>query len=79
MDSLTGPVQWPPSPELLLKASLIGKDLREIETPAAVLDVAVLRKNCALMLKTVDTLQVGFRAHVKTHKVSPEFCSAYDR
>jgi len=70
MESLTGPVQWPPSPEALLKATFIGKDLREIETPAAVLDAAVLRKNCALMLQTVDALGIRFRAHVKTHKVS---------
>jgi hypothetical protein len=40
-----------------------------------VLDAAVVRRNCKLMLDTARELGVGFRAHVKTHKVSFEaFC-----
>jgi D-serine deaminase-like pyridoxal phosphate-dependent protein len=30
----------------------------------------VVRRNCKLMLDTARELGVGFRAHVKTHKVS---------
>jgi hypothetical protein len=37
-----------------------------------VLDAAVVRRNCKLMLDTARELGVGFRAHVKTHKVSSE-------
>ena len=48
----------------------IGKDLEEVPTPAAVLDVAIVKRHCSAMLQAVQELGVGFRAHVKTHKVS---------
>jgi D-serine deaminase-like pyridoxal phosphate-dependent protein len=58
------------SPAEALKECYIGKSLSEIPTPAAIIDVAKVRKNCKLMLEAASTLEVSFRAHVKTHKVS---------
>lgn len=57
-----------PSPSAL-QLHYIGKSLSEIQPPAAILDLAVIRRNCQHMLETTKKLQVGFRAHVKTHKV----------
>ena len=52
-----------------LEETFVGKNLREVPTPAAVVDRAVVRRNCDQMLKACETLQVDFRPHVKTHKV----------
>ena len=52
-----------------LRQAFIGKTLRNVPTPAAVLDRAVVQRNCLQMLKACEALQVGFRPHVKTHKV----------
>jgi D-serine deaminase-like pyridoxal phosphate-dependent protein len=53
-----------------LQQFYIGKDIKDVPKPAAILDVAIIRRHCETMLQTVKTLNVGFRAHVKTHKVS---------
>lgn len=68
MTSPTSLLYPSPSPAAL-KLQFVGKRLQEVQAPAAVLDVAVIRRNCKLMLDTVAKLNVGFRAHVKTHKV----------
>lgn len=47
----------------------VGKDIADVPKPAAVLDRAIIRRHCERMKRTVKTLSVGFRAHVKTHKV----------
>ena len=52
-----------------LRQVFIGKSLRNVPTPAAVLDKAVVQRNCLQMLKACEALQVEFRPHVKTHKV----------
>jgi hypothetical protein len=71
IDASLGNLLWPqPTPESL-KAQYIGTDIRDLDGPAVVLDLAVLKRNCDLMLKTTEALQVQWRAHVKTHKVSP--------
>jgi D-serine ammonia-lyase len=54
----------------LLTEQFVGKHVHEIQTPAAILDVAVIKRNCARMLGTTQALGVEFRAHVKTHKVN---------
>lgn len=64
------PTAYPPAPETLLKQSFVGKDLRDIDGPAAVLDIALIRRNCQLMHDAVDALKLDFRAHVKTHKTT---------
>lgn len=57
-----------PSQEDLQKF-YVGKDISDVPKPAAVLDVAIIRRHCETMLRTIKTLDVGFRAHVKSHKV----------
>lgn len=52
-----------------LKRTLIRKSLKDIDAPAAVLDLAVLRRNCSGMLDMAKSLNLRFRAHIKTHKV----------
>ena len=52
-----------------LHEAFIGKNLKDVPTPAAVLDRAVVQRNCLQMLKACELLKLGFRPHVKTHKV----------
>lgn len=54
----------------VLRDFYLGKDVHDVPKPAAVLDVAKIRRHCQSMLDAVESLGVGFRAHVKTHKVS---------
>ncbi|KAB8224126.1 putative serine dehydratase domain-containing protein [Aspergillus novoparasiticus] len=51
-----------------LKQFYLHKTLTEIPKPAAVLDLAIIKRHCNSMLQTIQTLGVGFRAHVKSHK-----------
>ncbi|KAJ5331309.1 hypothetical protein N7476_001092 [Penicillium atrosanguineum] len=46
----------------------VGKDMTDVPKPAAVLDRAIIRRHCQRMKNTIKALNVGFRAHVKTHK-----------
>ncbi|KAG5916693.1 hypothetical protein E4U61_003397 [Claviceps capensis] len=59
---------YPSSPRHVLAELYLGKSLHEIPTPAAVINVAAVRRNCERMLQTCDRLDLGWRAHVKTHK-----------
>lgn len=52
-----------------LRQAFVGKSLKDVPTPAAVLDKAVVERNCLQMLKACEALHVDFRPHVKTHKV----------
>jgi len=63
-------MMYPILPVATLRDTFCGKHLRDIDGPAAIIDVAVARRNCAQMRETAERLHVGFRAHVKTHKVS---------
>lgn len=49
-------------------ADSIGRSLQDVQTPAAVLDLAKVEANCQRMLDAVDKAGVSWRAHVKTHK-----------
>ncbi|KAI9864951.1 MAG: hypothetical protein M1830_006071, partial [Pleopsidium flavum] len=70
MDSTAAaPFLYPAASEAALKNQYVGRKLSDIPTPAAVIDRAVARKNCDQMLKATRTLGVGFRPHVKTHKL----------
>ena len=53
-----------------LREQFVGKDIRDVPCPSAILDVAIIRRNCQRMLASCQDLDFGFRAHVKTHKVS---------
>ncbi|KAH8680083.1 putative serine dehydratase domain-containing protein [Tricladium varicosporioides] len=46
----------------------VGRSLKDVATPAAVLDISKLKSNCNRMLEAVDSLNFGWRAHIKTHK-----------
>ncbi|KAH7417432.1 putative serine dehydratase domain-containing protein [Cadophora sp. MPI-SDFR-AT-0126] len=46
----------------------VGMEASQVPKPAAILDVAKVRKHCSSMLEVVKSLGVGFRPHVKTHK-----------
>ena len=52
-----------------LREEFIGKSLLDLPTPSALLDLSKVKRNCARMLEAVDILQVGWRVHIKTHKV----------
>ena len=69
LPALTAPALYPSPSESALKLQFVGKKLEVAQTPAAVIDAAVVRRNCKLMLDAVSHLRVKFRAHVKTHKV----------
>lgn len=67
----TAPMLYPTPSEAAVKLQYIGQHLADVQAPAAVIDAAVVRRNCRLMLEATEKLGVGFRAHVKTHKVLP--------
>lgn len=56
------------SPEQL--QAFIGKSALDLPTPSLVLRHDILQANCDRLLSTVKGLGIGFRAHVKTLKVS---------
>jgi D-serine ammonia-lyase len=60
--------------EDLLK-HFVGKSLKDVSGPAAVLDLSKLKKNCNRMLEAVDSLKFGWRVHIKTHKVPLSHCT----
>ena len=45
-----------------------GTPVREIETPALIVDLDVMEENLALMAKRLEGTGVRLRAHAKTHK-----------
>lgn len=53
-----------------LAAQYKGTKIQELSTPCAILDLAKLEVNCQRMLDTVRRLDLGWRPHIKTHKVS---------
>lgn len=59
-----------------LRKQYVGKDVADVPKPAIVLDAAIIRRHCKTMLHTVKTLDVAFRAHVKSHKVRLVFINA---
>ena len=56
-----------------------GKTLHDAHAPAIIVDKAVVERNCQRMLDACRTLDVEFRPHTKTHKVtrktSSQFCT----
>jgi hypothetical protein len=69
VEALTAPSLYPSPSVAALQLHFVGQKLDVAQTPAAVIDAAVVRRNCQLMLDAAEQLGVGFRAHVKTHKV----------
>ncbi|KAA6413128.1 MAG: hypothetical protein FRX48_02872 [Lasallia pustulata] len=65
------PNHFDPSPsEPALRNLYVGKSLGQVNAPAAILDRAIVKRNCGQMLDACRSLRVGFRAHVKTHKTT---------
>ncbi|KAF5594286.1 D-serine dehydratase [Fusarium pseudocircinatum] len=48
----------------------VGKSIHDVPKPSVILDRARVKRHCQSMLNAVDTLGLGFRAHVKTHKTT---------
>ena len=69
LPALTAPSLYPSPSAAALQLQFVGQKLDVAQTPAAVIDAAAVRRNCQLMLNAAEHLGVGFRAHVKTHKV----------
>lgn len=59
---------YPLSSRTALASQYVGQRLQDLPTPALVLDRSKLKKNTAAMLQVCQKLDVGFRAHVKSHK-----------
>jgi D-serine deaminase-like pyridoxal phosphate-dependent protein len=62
------------------KASLVqqyvGKSLQEIPLPAAVVDIAAVKRNCLQMRKAASGMGFALRPRVDAHKVS-QFISVF--
>lgn len=69
MVAITPLANYPLSPRASVAAQYVGQKLADLPTPAVVLDYAIVRRNCDAMLRVCGELGVGFRAHVKSHKV----------
>jgi D-serine ammonia-lyase len=52
-----------------LRHFYVGKDIKDVPHPALILDKGVAHRNCEALLNAVSHLGLGFRAHIKTHKV----------
>lgn len=52
-----------------LRAQYVGTKLQDLPTPSVVLDVGKIEVNCQRMLEAVRRLDLGWRPHIKTHKV----------
>lgn len=47
----------------------VGRSIKDVGTPVAVLDISKLENNCNRMLEACASLEFEWRAHIKTHKV----------
>lgn len=70
LSSLTAPLLYPSPSDASLKLHFIGKKIQDIQAPAVIIDAAVVKRNCRLMLDAAQKLGVGFRPHIKTHKTT---------
>ncbi|CAD6589274.1 MAG: hypothetical protein ASARMPREDX12_003710 [Alectoria sarmentosa] len=68
--TLTAPFLYPSPSDAALKLAFVGKDVNSVQAPAAIVDSAVVKRNCRLMLEAAHELGIDFRAHVKAHKTT---------
>lgn len=59
---------YPIADHASLVKQYVGKKVQDLPTPAIVLDRSKIIRNCNAMLQVCQELDVGFRAHVKSHK-----------
>lgn len=75
---------YPLSTKEDLKKQFVGKSIKDVAVPAAVLDLGKVKNNCNRMLEAVVSLDFSWRAHIKTHKVMSHsspftlFCSQFE-
>ncbi len=67
---MSSAIYFPVASKEVLSALYVGKSIKDVPTPAAVMNVAAASANCERMLRACRDLDLGWRAHVKTHKVS---------
>ncbi|KAK0115638.1 hypothetical protein ONS96_014085 [Cadophora gregata f. sp. sojae] len=53
-----------------LRKQFVGKSIKDVAVPAAVLDLGKVKNNCNRMLEAVESLDFSWRAHIKTHKTT---------
>lgn len=68
MTAITPVANYPLPSQSELAAQYVGKRLKDLPTPAVILDRSKIKKNCDAMLEICQELDVGFRAHIKSHK-----------
>ncbi|KAG9242515.1 putative serine dehydratase domain-containing protein [Calycina marina] len=61
---------YPVDSRNILQKQFIGKSLQDIPVPAAVIDLNKVQMNCSRMLEACKSLDLGWRAHIKTHKTT---------
>lgn len=61
---------YPLSMKENLKKKFVGKSIKDVAVPAAVLDLGKVKNNCNRMLEAVESLDFSWRAHIKTHKTT---------
>lgn len=49
-----------------LRDEFVGRKLESLRTPALVIDRAAFKRNCENVTTQVETLGMGFRAHIKS-------------
>jgi D-serine ammonia-lyase len=52
-----------------IRKEFVGRKLGDLPTPAAIVDRNIVASHCEKMLIACRELGLGFRAHIKTHKV----------
>ncbi|KUJ17691.1 uncharacterized protein LY89DRAFT_645282 [Mollisia scopiformis] len=62
--------RWALRSQTSLVEQFVGQSLHDIPLPAAVLDIAKVRRNCARMLEAVDELNFDFLPEVSSHKTT---------
>jgi hypothetical protein len=60
---------YPTSVKEDLVKQFVGRSIKDVGTPVAVLDISKLENNCNRMLEACASLEFEWRAHIKTHKV----------
>ncbi|KAH6917414.1 hypothetical protein BKA70DRAFT_1252119 [Coprinopsis sp. MPI-PUGE-AT-0042] len=53
-----------------LKKRYVGTLIKELRTPAFIIDKSLFEKNCSAMIKKANDWGASFRAHLKTHKTA---------
>jgi hypothetical protein len=68
MSAFTSTTNYPTPSQSSLLSQYVGQHIRDLPTPAVILDRSKIKKHCAAMLSVCSALGVGFRPHIKTHK-----------